>query len=248
MFPLIVISPDIQIPTYIAFLSLLYCFLAFVTVRRAEAFDYSTRDALDLGFAIMIGGFIGARLFHIFFENPSYYIYETQRVLFVWEGGFVFYGGVFGALCSALILIRVKQLPFGLWSDFYAPLFALGYGLGRLSCFFAGCCFGNFTDLPWAIEGRHPTQLYAVFWELGVFAILIVLQKKSLSFLKKPGQLFLLWVCLHSLGRLMMESFRADFRGMHILGLSISTFLSFCFLALALPLLITRARHVFDKS
>lgn len=225
MYPYIDISPSFQIPTYLVFLSLLYCFLIYWTVRRTEAKDIPQKETLDLGFALMVGGFLGARLLHVFFENPEYYLADPKKVFYIWEGGFVFYGGALGALLASLLVLKIQKLSFATWADFYAPQFALGYGLGRISCFLAGCCFGKSLDSFWAIEGRHPTQLYAVFFELAVYVFLIRFEKQKLKS-RFPGEIFTLWVFCHSIGRITMEFFRDDFRGSLILNLSISTWIS----------------------
>ncbi|MGE0633860.1 MAG: prolipoprotein diacylglyceryl transferase [Pseudobdellovibrionaceae bacterium] len=224
MFSHIEISPYFIIPTYLLFLSALYCALVLWTAKKAESKNYPVKDSLDLGFAIMIGGFLGARLLHVFFENPEYYKADWKKILYVWEGGFVFFGGAFGALIASLVILKIKKISFAIWADFFAPIFALGYGVGRLSCLLAGCCYGRSTHLPWSIEGRHPTQLYAVFFELLVFAFLVAYEKRKLQ--KFSGEIFVIWIFLHGVGRLMMELFRDDFRGSQILSLSISTWIA----------------------
>ncbi|MGZ3723161.1 MAG: prolipoprotein diacylglyceryl transferase, partial [Bdellovibrionales bacterium] len=87
-------------------------------------------------------------------------------------------------------------------------------------------CYGRRCELPWATilngEHRHPTQLYASFWEFLVLGILIKFQSR----LKTPGRLSGLWLILHSCGRIVMESFRDDPRGDMIASLSLATWLS----------------------
>ncbi len=57
--------------------------------------------------------------------------------------------------------------------------------------------------------------------------------------LGNPGSIFYLWMILHSVGRLLMESFREDFRGPS-LGLSISSWISGALIILGLILLFGR--------
>src|SRR5690606_6314306 len=104
-----------------------------------------------------------------------------------------------------------------------APVLAFAYAAGRSACFLAGCCYGRYCDLPWAIDGRHPTQLYAAAWEMGVVFILLGLRPSP--FFQNPGRIFYLWMILHGIGRFIMEAFRDDFRGPS-LGLSISGWIS----------------------
>lgn len=231
MFPEIRISDSMALPTYLLYLSLLYCFLVFFVVRRAEALGKDIRIALDLGLILMVGGFVGGRLLHITFESPEYYREDLTRIFKFWEGGFVFFGGFALALGGCATYVRQKKLSFLEWADFYAPVIALGYGLGRISCYLGGCCYGRFCSMPWATQfpwddrhvPRHPTQLYAVIWELAAFALLISLPKLK-TFNK--GFVFSLWLILHGIGRLLMEYYRDDFRGPALGGFSVSSWFS----------------------
>jgi phosphatidylglycerol:prolipoprotein diacylglycerol transferase len=234
---------------YTAYLSGLYSLLVLFVYFRALKID-ETKNALDLGFLIMIFGLLGARLSHVFYENPEYYAENWIRVLQIWSGGFVFYGGAISAFVACFVLVKRRHLDWKFWGDFYAPVIALGYGFGRVSCWLAGCCYGRACDLPWAIDGRHPAQLYAVGWELVVAAGLLVLERRNRaarSPLLKTGFVFFLWLSLHSLGRLMMEHYRGDFRGSLWLGQSISTWVSFALLVISVIGLRTHW-HVSDKS
>ncbi len=239
---------------YTAYLSALYCFLILLVYFRARKID-ETKNALDLGLLIMIFGFLGARLFHVFYENPEHYREDWLRVFQIWYGGFVFYGGAFTAFVACWIFIRRRQLDWRFWCDFYSPIIALGYGLGRISCFIAGCCYGRACELPWSVDGRHPTQLYATAWELAVVTVLLALglgpkrssEKTRLPRLA-PGKIFFLWLILHSLGRLMMEYFRGDFRGSLWLGQSISTWISLLLLSIGLVLFFKSTKQNSQKN
>lgn len=244
MFPDIHLSESLSIPTYLVYLSVLYCFLIFYVHHRARKFKRPAKVTLDLAFIIMVMGFIGGRLLHVFFEAHFYYNEDWMRVLYFWQGGFVFYGGFLTALISCLLYLRGRDWL--RWADFYAPVIALGYGLGRISCFLAGCCYGKSCDLPWAVVfpwdfhaiARHPVQLYMTGWELLVFADLIWLERRN----KKPGKVFFTWLFLHGLGRLVFEQFRDDFRGEFIASLSLSTWISVSFIILAVIGLLTGPR------
>lgn len=242
------------------------------------SFNISVSFAMDLALAIMISGFIGARAFHIFYENFSYYQQTPIDVFKIWQGGFVYYGGLLAALASTVVYLRLKKQSFARWADLLAPILSLGYALGRIGCFLNGCCYGAECPLPgctiwghaWSVEFiypglpeglLHPTQLYAVFWELTVVAVLLLIERKILQAQKTlqaksavvensvasgtslatriawPGFLFTLWIFLHSIGRLIMEVFRVDFRGELIFGLSISLWLSLLLLMSTLAII-----------
>jgi phosphatidylglycerol:prolipoprotein diacylglycerol transferase len=143
-----------------------------------------------------------------------------------------------GALITASVFCRFKKLDFWRAADLGAPIFALSYGIGRLGCFAAGCCYGKPTDLPWGVrfpEGGeapfgvaiHPTQIYATLLELGTLAFLLWFERTKHRTKPKVGQVFGLWLVMHGAGRLVMEHFRDDFRGPRFLNLSVSTWISF---------------------
>jgi phosphatidylglycerol:prolipoprotein diacylglycerol transferase len=191
---------------------------------------------IDLAFLILVSGLVGGRLFHVFYENPEIYIREPLKILKIWEGGFVFYGGFILSALSSILFCYLKKESFFKWADFFAPFLAVGYVWGRSGCFLAGCCYGLECDLPWAIEQRHPTQIYAMVTESIVFLFLLSERKQT----RPVGVIFSSWLIGNTLGRLIMEPFRGDFRGPHVLGLSISQFLSLVLLGVGVFLLVWR--------
>ncbi|QLY25034.1 prolipoprotein diacylglyceryl transferase [Bdellovibrio sp. KM01] len=239
MFPTIEISSEIHVPTYYLVICVVVAICLIWVTRRSQQQKLSVPHTLDLSLLIMAFGFIGGRLFHVFYESFSYYQNNLMRILYFWDGGFVFYGGALLAAFAGMTYLYFKahdQLENYL--DLLAPVLALGYGLGRIACFLAGCCYGRACDLPWAIAGKHPSQLYAVLWELGVVMVLLGLEKsrRPLKFFRTPGRLFYVWMILHGSGRLIMESFRDDFRGPTV-GFSISSWISWGIIVLGLTLL-----------
>lgn len=243
---------NISLPTYYLVISIACSISIYWFYKRCEHRNLSIRNAMDICLIILTTGFIGARLAHVLFEFPLYYKNNLLEVLYFWQGGFVFYGGaIFGYVCAFLYARRLK-MTFWLWHDTAAPVLALSYALGRIACFLEGCCYGKICNLPWATNLkevhihthgittslRHPTQLYAMGTELLTLIFLLWLERRK----PKLGVIFLSWVILHSLGRIVMETFRDDPRGPAIFDLSISTFISIIFILIALPLLLKRQR------
>lgn len=240
MYPFLFPHTAYAIPTYVLIISLIYCFAPFWILKRAEKKNLKKATALDICLAVMIGGLIGARLMHVYYEMPEFYRLNHSEIVKIWEGGFVFYGGFLGAIIFVFLLLRFRRENFLEWADVFAPVFALGYGFGRIGCFLAGCCYGMTCKLPWAVHfppggeappgvALHPTQLYAASWEFALLAVLIYferyLQKVSYNF-HKNGLLFFIWLFFHGSGRIIMELFRDDPRGPTPLGFSISTWIS----------------------
>jgi phosphatidylglycerol:prolipoprotein diacylglycerol transferase len=169
------------------------------------------------------------------------------EVFKIWNGGLVFYGGFLGALLVVIIYLKVYRLPLGKTVDIAAVSLPLGHSLGRIGCFFAGCCYGKTCHMPWAVTFRHteslaplntplhPTQLYLSFANLMVFLIIFSYRSKK----HFDGQLFLIYVIFYGINRSIIETFRGDFRGGTFLELfSISQVIGILFAAVSFIALI----------
>ncbi len=214
MMPLITFG-GISIPTFFVVISLSLSFLVIYLSHRAEARDMNRQAAFDIAIILMVTGFIGGRLMHVFYEEWPYYQKYPLQVLYFWQGGYVFFGGFILSAVSVYAYCKMKKIDFLAMADFFAPLLSLSHAFGRLGCFFAGCCYGSKCDLPWAIEQRHPTVLYLIIGELLIFSYLRFFEKR-LEKMRRPdlkGSVFVKWVMLHSFLRLMVEYYRDDFRG-----------------------------------
>lgn len=251
MLPFLIQTKNFVLPTYYVIISIVCTIAIWWSAKRAENKSLKRNTALDLTLLVFITGFIGARLVHVFYEFPQIYLKDPIRIFKFWEGGFVFYGGAVFALVAGVFFIIRKREPIGAWLDLAAPIAAFGYAFGRLGCLAAGCCFGRECYLPWAItfpygveappnSPLHPTQIYAFLWETFVLLFLLIVEKETKKggrlgqLLSKEGDLFFIWMMLHALGRILMENFRADYRGIQIGGLSLSTLISIVFIAAGL--------------
>lgn len=249
MWPILFETSGLAIPTYFLIISFTLSLCITYLLRRTQRLQMSTYTAMTLSLLILVFGFIGARALHVFYEEWDFYRTQPSVIFAFWWGGYVFYGGFLSALLASALYLRKHKLSPRPWLDLFAPVIALGYSVGRLACFASGCCYGLMCDLPWGVKFHngaqaplgyplHPTQLYAVLWELCVFLILVRLEKiKKLQ----PGNLFFVWLLLHSTGRIVMEQFRGDPRGPMLYDLSISTWVS-------LVLMILSIGNLFVKS
>jgi len=189
-----------------------------LAIRQAKKEDIPPNKIVDLGFYILLAALIGSRLFFVIINAP-HYLRNPIDILKIWEGGLVFYGGLLFAI--PIVLWYVKKHALGIWNtaDLFAPSIAIGHAIGRLGCFFAGCCYGKPAEgLPWAVTFTdpaslarigiplHPTQLYESLGEFVNFLILIILRRyKSFN-----GQLFFTYLLLYSVLRFIVEFFRGD--------------------------------------
>jgi phosphatidylglycerol:prolipoprotein diacylglycerol transferase len=146
-------------------------------------------------------------------------------------------------------------MPMWTVTDVFAPGIALGHVIGRMGCFFAGCCFGTPTDVPWAITFHntyaaenvgtplnvplHPTQLYEAGAELLILGLLLATENKGRPF---PGRTFWSYMFLYGVSRFIIEFYRGDTRGT-IGAFSTSQFLSLIIVPLAILMLIVLGRR-----
>src|SRR5437588_1757719 len=167
MYPRLLELGPITVYTYGVLLAAAYLFGLQLARARAKARGLDANRVLDLGIYIIIAALIGAKLlllvtdFRTFASNP-------RELLSLARSGGVFYGGLIVAVIVALWYIRRVGLPLWTTCDVFAPGIALGHVVGRFGCFFAGCCFGKPTNVPWAITFRNPFAAANVGTPLGI--------------------------------------------------------------------------------
>lgn len=135
----------------------------------------------DMLFLAMLGAILGGRIGYALFYQPGYYLQHPLEILFLWQGGMSFHGGLIGVVLSLWLFGRRKQYRFLELGDLVAPLVPLGLAAGRLGNFINGELWGRPTTLPWGMAfpgaqdglARHPSQLYQFALEgLLLFSIL----------------------------------------------------------------------------
>jgi phosphatidylglycerol:prolipoprotein diacylglycerol transferase len=167
---------------------------------------------LDLATWVMLGAVAGARLLYVIVQ-PQEYLAQPWKVLAVWEGGLVYYGGLIGAFITAYIYLQKKKAPTWSLGDCIAPGLAWGQVTGRLGCWFNGCCYGRedavhgcvFPSLGDNIP-HLPTMLYEAAFCLVFGALLYWLWHRK----RFAGQIFWLYVLGYALFRFGIEFLRGD--------------------------------------
>ncbi len=181
---------------------------------------------------ILIGGIIGARLWHIFTPPASmveqgittmYYLTHPLDAINIRKGGLGIPGAVMGGVFALWIYCRRKKINTLVWLDFLAPAVALAQGIGRWGNFVNQELYGAPTNLPWAIfintahrlpgfeniETYHPLFLYESLWNLFVCLLLLYLMKNYKSWLI-DGDIFRSYLILYPFARFLLEFLRLD--------------------------------------
>ena len=127
----------------------------------------------DLLVYLIIGGIIGARLWHVLTPPPSsiaqgfttqYYLTHPLDALAIWKGGLGIPGTILGGLVAMYLYCRShREIGFLEWTDIAAPSLALGQAIGRWGNFFNQELYGAPTNLPWKIyiDPAHRLAGYA---------------------------------------------------------------------------------------
>lgn len=234
MYPILNVPVIGNIPIFYLAISLALLLALMFIHGREDRLQLSTAELSNLNLLLMIGSFLGARLLHILYEEPLHYLKFPMEIFYIWQGGFVFFGGFALAFVLGLTYLRrslkLKTADILKVMDFYALPAALVYAIGRVGCFLNGCCLGMQSSSFLAVGGKIPVQLMTSTLELGIFFVCLVSERKKTL---QPGTVFFLWLGLHSLNRIFMETLRVDFRG-PVLLVSLSTWISLGLLAIAL--------------
>ncbi|MBI5886269.1 MAG: prolipoprotein diacylglyceryl transferase [Deltaproteobacteria bacterium] len=187
---------------------------------RRKAIAISEDDVMNLIVWTVIGGVVGARLYYVVF-NLGYYLSDLKEIPAIWHGGLAIHGGLIGGISVAWFYLRRRSVAFWRMADAVAPSLILGQAFGRFGNFMNGDAHGAPTDMPWgivfppeSIAGRqfpgvplHPTMLYEMFFNLCIFAFIwLVLRRRE----HRDGYIFAMYVALYSVGRFVVEHFRAD--------------------------------------
>ena len=181
---------------------------------------------------VIIGGVIGARLWHVFTPTPTdvaaglttkYYLTHPLDMLAIWKGGLGVPGAVIGGGLAIFLLARRKKLDFAVWMDIVAPGLALAQAIGRWGNFVNQELYGPPTDLPWGIPidpqyrlpgyeqytHFHPLFLYESLWNLMNMAILLFVGRRFQDKII-PGDIVLGYLVIYPLGRFLLEFIRLD--------------------------------------
>ncbi len=219
-----------------------------VTHRRYTARGGDAALVWDAAIGAIPAGIIGGRLYHVITDNDKYFCDTCNPVdaLNVTAGGLGIWGAVALGAVAVAALFRWKKVPLAPFADAVAPGIILGQAVGRLGNWFNQEIYGRPTDVPWALDifyrvddngefapltgtstgevitSVHPTFLYELLWNLLIFALLILIDRR---FRLAQGSIFALYVAGYTLGRFWIELMRDDSATM-ILGQRVNTWVS----------------------
>lgn len=143
-----------------------------------------------LFFYTVIGMIVGARLGHVLFYNPGYYLANPIEILKTWEGGLASHGGTLGIIIAVYFYSRRVTHKSMLWTfDKLVVPTGLVAAMIRLGNLMNHEIYGHPTDVPWGFRfvlnihewklgaepifslPSHPTQIYEAVCYLLTFCL-----------------------------------------------------------------------------
>lgn len=193
----------------------------------------------------LLGGIAGAKLPILLFNLDILFKYPENISLLI--SGKTIVGGLTGGFLTVYILKRVLKIKVKTGNDIAAPA-ALGMAIGRLGCFFGGCCYGIEAPRILGVDFgdgvfRYPTQLYELVFDFGLFILFLYLKKTKVL---QPGILFRYLINSYLIFRFFLEFIRESDRA--FFGISYYQIICFvCVLFINRKLIIHFFNHMLKR-
>jgi phosphatidylglycerol---prolipoprotein diacylglyceryl transferase len=185
----------------IGVLSLLW-FLSFEGIQPGTA--------VIVAIVAVLGGTVGGKLWYIVLRPRQW----RQSL----SEGWSIDGSIVGAPIAAVVAMLALDLPVLAFLDAGTPAFFVGVGIGRLGCFFTGCCAGRCTTSRWGIWSsdrrvgarRIPTQLMESGLGIGLAIVFGALDVSGI--VPVDGIVFAVGIGSYLAGRQLLLRLRSDAR------------------------------------
>jgi phosphatidylglycerol---prolipoprotein diacylglyceryl transferase len=213
---------------------------AWLATQEVKRRGYNPDLVWDLLIYLMIGGIIGARIWHIFTPSPDilvrdpitgamvnpYFAGGTIRILdilAIWNGGLGIPGALIGGAIVLYFYSRANQIQFAEWADIIAPSLALGQAVGRWGNYFNQELYGAPTGLPWKIfidfdhrldDYKNVEYYHPLFLYESLWnffnMFLLIWISRRYTDRLKTGDLFLIYLIVYPTGRFFLEFLRLN--------------------------------------
>lgn len=191
-------------------------------VCKKRARQYKIPDKVFEDYFLLIPALtalVCARIYHVL-DYWEVYRIDPVKILYIQNGGIGIWGALIGAIVGLYLYSKLRNLKFLTVLDLVAPTLALSQAIGRIGNFVNQEGFGPPTNLPWKVyidavnrplnyisqSYFHPTFFYEALLDLFTFLILLSVSKR----LKRPGQVFALYLIFYAIARFIVEHWRID--------------------------------------
>ena len=219
-----------------------------IMIQFYRAEKRSEQNLSSLLSYLLVGTIIGARLGHVLFYQPDYYLWRPWEILMIWQGGLASHGGFLGVLVAIyLYLKKYRDMTFLELGDRLTIAILPAAALIRIGNFFNSEILGVPSNVPWAVIfarvdniPRHPAMLYEAIGYLLVFCVLYGAYWKT-EIIKIPGRVMGAAFAVSFTARFILEFVKEE--QVHFergLALNMGQLLSIPFILIGLVLLYRR--------
>jgi phosphatidylglycerol:prolipoprotein diacylglycerol transferase len=182
-----------------------------IRIRKYNKNFYAIYYTLMLMIIIaLIFGRIGFEILYSIENNWHFYIFGGQSLL----------SSIIGLFLITPAFFKYIKIDWRINYHIILPVFFIDFFLGKIGCYFGGCCFGKHCDYFFAKsvvlmkvneniilkDTIHPVQLYESLMFLISFFIITNIEIKNNQFIKTTY----LFLFLYSMNRFIAEFFRGD--------------------------------------
>jgi len=200
-------------------------YLGYLIIQKIFKEEGKPDNLLDkLTMYMAVGTIAGARLGHVLFYQPKYYLENPIEIFMIWEGGLASHGAAFGILLSLWYFAKKTKHNY-LWIlDRIVIVVALAGFFIRTGNLMNSEIYGRPTELAWGfkfvqdylpgtpinlIPASHPTQIYEGLSYLAIFFLLFFLFKKHKNHYPE-GRIFGLFLSLLFSVRFLVEFIKIE--------------------------------------
>ncbi|MBR9698972.1 prolipoprotein diacylglyceryl transferase [Candidatus Woesearchaeota archaeon] len=224
-------------------LGFVIAYLFFRYYVKEEKLNLPLEKVDDLILYLLIGIVVGARIFHFVFFNPLVIFSTPWDLLFIWQGGLSFHGGLIGAVVAVYFFSKKHKIGVMNIIDASVIPAALGLTLGRIANFTNQELVGIVGNVPWCVKFtlvdnfcRHPYQIYAALTHLILFYVVFKIYQKQ----KMAGVSFWTFVLGYGVFRIFTDFWREEAK---LFGLGMGQYLSIAMVIAAIYFFVRMMNH-----
>jgi phosphatidylglycerol:prolipoprotein diacylglycerol transferase len=186
------------------------CLMLFLNMRKMFSLRiYELVGAIPFAFGFAIAG---GKLLSLATILPAFINEKRTFIEALLSTGFVFYGGFAGLLAGLFFESRRRRKDMLRYTDTFFRLLPLGQAIGRIGCFFNGCCYGSPTEswigVMYPVRGIEtkilPTQLMESTFCFGLAGFLLCWKTERKGFYTAA------YIVLYAAFRFVIEFYRGD--------------------------------------
>ncbi len=208
------------IPTYGLCMAVAIVLVGALAARYAVKAGIAWEDIMIIGAVSVMSGLLCGYLLYLgvtYTFSDIFSMLQRGDYSFL-RGGLVFYGALIGGVLGGLLSVRLTHSSLTLIERCIVPYIPFGHAIGRVGCFFGGCCHGMPYDGIFAVyypnplfdlnprQGYFPVQLLEALVLVGIGLLLLWYRKKN----RKKPEILCAYLGLYGFARFFLEFLRGD--------------------------------------